>query len=718
MKPRQFLNYPDMVKRGLIFCLFAVLLVYTSIYPGLTYQINQQQMDKLVNEKSPIENKSKINSSILSFDTKKFTDWAGLTKELLDQKIQKSSMSFNTIKHNLYLAPYFIFQATYGEKASDYYLFSLNTKSGDLVKIHKGYHRRFWVERDRFIFQHTDHFFSCPLGKWNQLQEIQDPVANMDVNKIYFSYESELPKELRAIDWENIHCVFRGSFKNKSQSELLFITGRIPSYKIALLSWENNQMKLIEQLEVGRGKEFGEQLSEEESKDSDNGMVNFRQAIFEDIDGDQRLEILINGVYAAWMYPSNPLVYVDFCEPKSKKKFQLNKIHDLGDAELIRYKNRILYSGDWYNLGDKKKGYGVFAINYYNASGQISLQEIAPIPWEMKEHINQVSNARFHESYYFGPKRKHLSFTSTARNLSDAGKPVVLKSKKLPKLEISPLYNAANPLLTKEEKIYHTKRNDLLQQYVKKLDTGWNPFPGFSIKDVYEEEEILDEKTAYQKWKGIEDIIPIFGKNGLFTVVVVNIQETVNKDYQYLMPFLFLYDSNLNLLDYRACTQNDSMHGPVTIYLPLLHESCIYTEYGVARGSYFTSYAIENGKLNEDLNIYNQGVDFVTIKNQLILHVSINNHYLTTGWDGGNGLGFYSDYFIDPINKQIKDLLFPDYFKLKLDYLYQMYHFFSFHKNPQESFEDQKFEATYFIEQYEKNIFYHELKTKTLDDLQ
>ena len=499
---------------------------------------------------------------------------------------------------------------------------------------------------------------------------------------------------------------------------MLFISGRIPSYKIALLIWEDGQMKLIDQAEVGRGKEFGELLSDEESNDSDNDMVNFRQAIFEDIDGDQRLEILINGVYAAWMYPSNPLVFLDFSEPKSKKKFHLYKIQNLGDSELIRYKDSILFTGDWHILEDKKNESGVFIFNYSQNTGFISLQEISPIPWDMKEQIFQVSNARYHESYDFGPQPKHLSFASTARNLSDAGKPVFLKSKKLPKLTICPQYNALNPQLTPDEKLYQAKRNEILRQYVKKLDTGWNPFFGFSVKDRFEEEVILDEKTAYQRWKNIEDVIPIFGKNELFTVVVANFEQTVNQDYQYLMTFLLLYDSNLNLLDYQAGTQSDSMHGPVEMYLPLPRESCIYTEYEVARGSYFTSYAIESRKLKEDLSIYNQGVDFLTYKNRLYLHVSINNHYLTTGWDGGNGVGFYYDYFIDPSNKQIKDLLFPNFFQNKLDYLYQMYHFFSFHKDPQESFEDQKFESCNFIELYEKNIFYHELKIKSLDDLQ
>lgn len=719
MKSRQFLSYHDMMKKGIACGLLVVLLVYTSIYPGLTYQLNKQQLEQHSSEKLATEKKLKKIKSILSMDSSSFTDWTGLTKVQLDQKERETATKFTSIKHSLYVSPFFIFQATYGEKASDFYLFSLNTKTGDLVKIHKGYHRRFWVERERFIFQQTDHFFSCPLGKWNQLSEIHDPVMNMNVNKIHFSYENELHKELRAIDWENIHCVFRGSFKNKGQNELLFISGRISTYKIALLSWENSQMKLIDQVLVGRGSEFGEQLSDEESKRSENEMVNFRQAIFEDIDGDQRLEILINGVYAAWSYDADPLIYVDFSQPKSKKKFQLNKVQDSEDAEIIRYNREILYTVSWI-FSDQKTWIidKVCSLRYSNDSGQISLQKISSIPGEMKEHINQVSNARFHESYHFGPQPKHLSFARTARNLSDAGKPIFLKSKKFPKLTICPLYNAANPKLTAEEKIYHTKRNELLQKYVKKLDTAWNPIPGFSFNG-YGQDFLPDEKIAIKKLKAIIDVIPIFIKNEVFVVVVVNFQENTNNLKDDIdLSFFFLFDMNFKLKDYQPVESDYPMHTSADIYLPLPHETNIFTNYAVLRGSIFCTVSIKNSKFEKVLDIYNQGVDFISSNNQLLLHVSINNHYLSTGWDGGNGVGFYSDYFIDPSTKQIKDLLFPDYFQRKLDYLYQMYHFFSFHKDPRESFEDQKFEATYFIEQYEKNIFYHELKIKDLTDLQ
>jgi hypothetical protein len=703
------------------------MIVYPTVYPGLSFQKFAFTFDH--RESLKLITKEFHRSSILSFDTQSITDWTGLTKAQLDQKVRESAVGFSSIKHCVYSSPYFIFQATYGEKPSDFYLFSLNTKSGDLVKIHKGYHRRFWVEGERFIFQHTDHFFACPLGMWNQLIEIQDPVVNLDIKTIYYSLESELPKELRTIDWENIHCVMQGSFKNYNKKELLMISGRIPSYKITLFSWSNQKMNFVDQVIVGRGREFGELLSNEESERTENKMVNFRQAVFEDIDRDQRLEILINGVYAAWMYPSDPLTYIDFSQPKSKKVFQLNKIQDLGDPEIIRYQDRILFYGDWSDPTHNSGRDAVFNINYSYYSGLVSLQQIAPIPREMKEYIFQVSNARYHESYNFGPQPKHLSFASTARNLSDAGKPNVLKSKKFPKLTICPLYNALNPKLTSDDKIYHTKRNELLMQYVKKLDTGWNPIPGFSF-DGYGKDFLPDEKTAIKKLKAIVDVIPIFIKNEIFSVVVLNFQENTNNlEDDIDLSFFFLFDVNFKLLDYQSFDTDYPMHGSADIFLPLPKENSIFYVYGVLRGSILKSLTIEDKHLKETLKIYNQGFDFLTINHHLLLHITINDHYLSASFgDGGNGVGFYFDYFIDPATRQIEDLLLPGYFQRKLDYLYQMYHFFSYCQYPQESFvdlgtnnsrsDDTLSEVTYFIEQYEKNIVYHELKIQSLNDLQ
>lgn len=712
MKPKQYLSYHDMMKKGIVCGLLVVLLVYTSIYPGLTYPLNKKQLEQLNGKKLATEKKLKKNKSILSLDSSSFTDWTGLTKTQLDQKVRETATKFTTIKHSLYVSPFFIFQATYGEKSSDFYLFSLNTKTGDLVKIHKGYHRRFWVERERLIFQHTDHFFSCPIGGWSQLTEIQDPVVNLDISNIHFSYVSELPRELQTIDWENIHCVFHGSFKNKGQRELLFISGRVPSYKIVVFNWAKKTMSILDQVEVKGGKFFGEGVPVNEDENIGEKMVNFRQAIFEDLDRDKCLEILINGVYAAWSYNADPLIYVDFSQPKSKKKFQLIKIKNSEDAEIIRYHREILYTASWlfsdqqiWNI-DK-----VYGLHYTSDSGQISLQEISPIPREMTKHIYQVSNTRFHESYDFGPDRKHLSFASTARNLSDAGKPVVINSRKLPKLTICPLYNALNPQLTIEEKLYHTKRNELLGQYVKKLDAGWNPIPGFSF-DGYGKDFLPDEKTAIKKLKAIVDVIPIFIKQEILPVIVLNFKGSDYMEGNIDLSFFFLYDANFNLLDFQPVESDYGMHTSAEIFLPLPKENNFFVEYGVKRGSNFKVITIENNHLKKGgLEIYSQGIDFVTYNNQLLLHVFENDNFLTAKWgDGGRGNQVYFDYFIDPSNKQIKDLLFPDFFQKKLDYLYQMYHFYNYEKDPNESFEDPKIATTDHIEQYEKNIFYHELK--------
>jgi len=654
-----------------------------------------------------------------------FADWAGITDETLAQKVRQSTLSFEPLSNCLYYAPYFIFQATYGEKASDYYLFSLNTLTGELVKIHKGFHGTFLIKGNELLLRHTDHIFACTIPNWKQLREkknqqtwddlLASKDGTLDENKTakHTSYACEMPPALQLLDWEYIYCVMEGSFTKPGQKELLFISGRKPTYDIGIYTWKNNEMKVAANLGTkGSDKDWMNIASK-----NDENMVNFRQAVFEDLDKDGCLEILINGVYAVWGYYADPLLYLDFSQPVSGKRFQVHPFEALSDTEIIRRNHEIILFGEEFDENERKNK--VFRITPPNHKGFINLTEINPVPQETKRWIKSVSHQRFNDGLFFGPARKHLSFARTGRNLSDAGNPVEIRSKKWPKLPICPLYNANNPNLTPREKLYHTKRNEFLKQFVAKLDTGWNPFSGFSFGKE-KENYLQDAKSAWQMVKSIADVVPIFELDQVYPVLVMVMNEGVSsEDIHSDRSVLFLYNENFQPQSYHSIEVEERMHDLASIFLPLPRENLIFTSYRHApRYSACHAFLISNRRIEETLHIpWISSSDVFLYQNRLLVHISVNNHYLGTNWgDAGNGVGFFYDYIIDPLTKEIKDTEFSDFFQFKLEYLYYHYHFFNFHGETNLIHTIANGEIINFLERYEKNIYYHELAPMTEND--
>jgi len=151
----------------------------------------------------------------------------------------------------------------------------------------------------------------------------------------------------------------------------------------------------------------------------------------------------------------------------------------------------------------------------------------------------------------------------------------------------------------------------------------------------------------------------------------------------------------------------------------LPRENLIFANYSHApRYSACHAYLISNRQIEETLNIpWISSSDVFLYQNRFFIHISVNNHYLGTNWgEAGNGVGFFYDYIIDPLTKEIKDTEFSDFFQFKLEYLYYHYHFFNFHGETNLIHTIANSEIINFLERYEKNIYYHELAPMTEND--
>jgi len=648
---------------------------------------------------------------VLENHTLSVADWAGYSNEkITKESLKETIITFESLQNCLYYAPYFIFQATYSEKSSDFYLYSLNTQTGDLETIHKGYHGSFWIQGKRLVFRHTDYFFSCPVGKWNQIAELRYPINLNKDEKLYENRETDLPKALQSIDWKNIHCIRKGSFTQPGLDELLIISGRKPTYDIAVFQWKNHDIKIVEYL----GKNSNDLDWLKISSTHNEPMVNFRQAIFEDMDNDRCLEIIINGVYAAWSYDADPLLYIDFSQTKAKKKYQIVSCKGITDTEIIRYNNQLLYFG-LMDDADNHRFTSIHIINLPNHQGLISLHEIKPISPDMQAFIQKTSHQRFNDDRtLFGPERKHLSFSKTGRNLSDAGKPITLQSKRLPKLKICPLYNALNPDLTPSEKLYHSQRNEFLRTLITKLDTEWNPFPD-SLDNPFpsllfnEGNTNITSQQAYQKLDSVVDVIPIFSNQKKLIVVVFNIHYFEEDDQMAPNTVLMLYDATFNYLGYQPIQFPHPLHSDADLNLPLPQEKFIFASYDHApRYSSFLTFMIEDNSIKETLFYPNiSSSDVFLYQNDILVHIKQNNHYLATSFgDAGNGVGFMIDYIKNPKTGKSMDKLFPEYFQNKLEYLYYVLHFFHYVGKDAKIVDNYPAER---IERYEKTLYYPDL---------
>lgn len=696
-----------MRKRGWWLLVLGAFVVYANQWSGVKLQTPLESLvQKPVSQQIAFEQRQ----------VKSYGDLAGITPETYVEEIKRSELSFDPLSYCLYYKPYFLFQATYGEIASDYYLFSLNTETGELVKIHKGFHGSFLIKGDQLLIRHTDHFFTCTIPNWQQLYEKKslqtwdDFVSgkgNLHDNKTesYLSFACELPPALRLIDWEYIYCVKEGCFTKPGQKEILFISGRKPTYDIAVYTWVNTDMRVVEHL----GTKSGDQEWMKVPTKNDEGMMNFRQAVFEDIDKDGCQEIFINSVYAAWMSYANPLLFLDFSQPTGRKRFQVLDTDPMNDTEILRTDSDLLLIGDAYI--DDYRELIVQQIKYLQNTKQASLVLVNPIPAELKRKIKTLSHQRFNNGLFFGPVRKHLSFARTGRNLSDAGNPMEIHSKKWSKLPICPLYNANNPNLTPREKLYHTKRNEFLQQWVTKLDTGWNPFSGYTFTE--DKSFFVDQNHAWKQLKQVVEVIPVFEQNRIFPVLIVVMkQEDREEESSFDRTVLCLYNQHWELQDCHLVEVNDRMHDLASLMLPLPQDHLLFAQYSHApRYSAFHALLIQSKEIKETLAITDiSGADVFFDQNQWLVHITKNHHYLATNWgDAGNGVGYLFDYIIDPLTKKIKDTEFTDFFQFKLVYLYYKYHFFHYHGTTTLTHDQSESQIIPILERYEKNLYYHEL---------
>lgn len=601
-----------------------------------------------------------------------------------------------SLSRTLWAPPYLIFQASHGEKISDHYLLALDTRQGKLTPIHKGYHARFWIEKDRLLFQHIDRFYESPLADLQQIKAIAPPGKDHFRKLSRYPLQSEIPESLHPVEWSNLHQVLEGSFSKAGQKELLFISGRKDGYFFALYSMAPLPFQLLwsDQLQRELPPGYGPEL-----------MFNFQQVLTHDFDQDGSQEVLIHGEYKGMTTLVDGLVFLRLSHPKTEQKIQI--LPDPGYQDKSNTKGRLhrLSSSkiQWMIEREQRE---VFTLSYQEEKGLLLGQA-------------QIQSISAPESQ----KLRHQDFYFTGQNLHRARELKRLQSQRLPSLVLPLLYDPSDPILSQEEAEYHSLRQQGLKLFVARLDQGWNPleaYPKDKLKSWFSDPP-LDFEVFQKAWKRCFDLIPVKTQGKLFYVLVQGFEYPYTTRSSSEVHYAYLYSLDLfdegfhRRIDSRleSFFMSTSMMGHeglspemLSILLPFAGQDVLWLIQPLYRAS--ESYEL--------IRVSPRG--FSTLKEDISTSKSFLKHalspaiemyywyqYMGTAWGDEGWLGWID--IVDPISGELISQCFPVRFQREMEKVYRDYHFYRYREKPPGHPED-LLEGLQIdlLEAYEQIIYY------------
>jgi hypothetical protein len=591
------------------------------------------------------------------------------------------------LKRSLYLDPYLIFQSTLGEKPSDFYLMALNTDTSTLHKIHQGYHRRFWIQEQKLIFQHASKHFACKWEAWDQVKAIPDPGSSVPLKDRHSSLKKEVPSLLRSINLERIHCIMEGSFTRPHQRELLFISSYPKGYQLGVYQLNQKAMTLSASLSIDR---------EDYDKESTYPAYFYRQAMAQDMDGDGCLELFIAGVNLSQNYQGDPLLYIDLSAPAHQQEVQQialpldDKGFPLSSPRLVRKSPREVQV--------------TFAL-----TDPLQAQETHLYKLQYQANTGSMLVFNRQEAYQPYPKDhhpRHQDFISTAHSLKLTELYLQPVSSKHPQVSFPSLYKDSASSET-EEKVYHRQRNQATEAFIRKLDASWNPFQ--EVKE--RRKEAKEPELLLSTWVSLADLIPVLeGQRWLYALSFV-FQDSKNCEWM-----ICLYDDAFKLIDVwcplsydysTVCPEvfsRDAESEGVKVLLPLPGERTALILYPqlLSDGRYqaikFSTQGIKS--------IYrNSGFDWrlLPYRKEMKLE-AFSRERMKPEWN--TDLSEVSVSYLshmDPFTGDPMPMEFSYRSKEHLDELYLLLPFFDWKYLPEESFNSRKPPIIKLIEAYEAN---------------
>ncbi len=599
--------------------------------------------------------------------------------------ISSSKHDLKPLNNILYINNLLIFQATYGFEPSSFYLMVLNIKSGELKKIHKGWHRRFFVVGDKFYFEHCEKFFFSPLNDITNYESIECFI--FDENNLYIPSEKDLPEDLKKLDWEHIYCVCEDYFTNNNKKELILITGYSPEMKVGIFGWMNNKFGLTHVIKISN------------QSDTSSDVKVFRQALFHDYDGDGLKEITILIDHPIWsrLFSENSLFILKF-NKKTHNFISITNSNTLPveRPEITLLRDEAYISGESYEEStfENRK-----LIHYKISPDLVSFKSIK---FERKDLEPLIL---INKPLFLFKHNKVFDSIISDNELADISDSIKVESKKFPFLSIPPKYSLKNKSLNKNLLNYIKERNKCIEEFVEAVDSGKNIFANI--------DKIIDSTNSFFNFndengiKYLKSIKPI-NISGMEYIICI-FDDKGNLDKGNLNCGVCLFDKDFNLLDATIEFVNEG--DDVEIYNWFEHEDILFLEIGGYRANYdLEAFKIENTKLKKLYRIYNNSISYTFFNNKLYFEVINYNLYLDTALGGGRGSSITTYDFIDPLtgeymNTQVKPLI-----EVQLDYFYAMNHFFDTSITVP-TYESRLFSGSNFIERAERVLFY-DIETK------
>jgi hypothetical protein len=606
--------------------------------------------------------------------------------------ISSSKRDLKPLNNILYINNLLIFQATYGFEPSSYYLMALNLKSGELKKIHKGWHRRFFVEGNKFYFEHCEKFFFSSINDITNYKSMECFI--FDENNLYIPSEKELPEDLKKLDWEHIYCVYEDYFTNNDKKELIMITGYSPEMKVGIFGWMNNKFGLTHVIKISNQSNISSDLKV------------FRQALFHDYDRDGLREITILIDHPIWtrLFNENSLFILKF--NKKTQKFTIITNSNtlplpIDEPEITLSKDEVYISGESYEEStfENRK-----LIHYKITPDLVSFKSIN---FERKDLEPLIL---INKPLLLFKQNKNLDSIISDNELADISDSIKVESKKFPFISIPPKYSLKNKSLNKNLLNYIEERNKCIEAFVDVIDSGKNIFANI--------DKIIDIKGSYHFWYGsINSFFNFNDENGikyLKSIKPINISGKkyivcIFNDKGNLNCGICLFDEDFNLLDVTIEFVNEG--DDVDIYNWFKYGDILFLEIGGYRANYYLeAFEIKNTKLKKLYNIYNNSLGYIFFNNKLYFKVINYNGYLDISLGGGNGSSITTYDFIDPLTGEYKNTQVKPLIEAQLDYFYAMNHFFDT-SIAVPTYESQLFSGSNFIERAEKVLFY-DIETK------
>jgi hypothetical protein len=464
------------------------------------------------------------------------------------QLLEVKPLCTNILVYNNYL----IFQACASTDNSDFYLLAYNMGTGDLRKIQKGFHENVHIEWGLLFFELDGLYYSCSFKDFK-------PMACPDYHPFHLAAYKEnvnryprwsgydpLPTSWEVIDMYYIQQVLHGQFTQETEIQTLFITGDGSHSKIGVI--EEKDDHFIPGIHYEYAPSTIGSLDFHAMENSPT--LPFWQSKIKDLDQDGLDEIIAlyysletqEATIAIWDYSIDDDCFIPYSVFHEKKTL---------NPELLEIDNHIFFQHESED-SEGRRSQITYSFVYQSKPLQFSLQPMKrnlPSSMYIQPRGSSLETFQFLEN----PTKKNLFTTQKTASV------------KFPYVKIlPPHFEPYTNQVTEEELNYLQKRNAYLKKFLKLLDTGFDPFEGYTCT-VWQ-----GDTRPYQR---------------PFQLKTLPDEEENNRDYAILYYIDSLFPIQAEGKDYivvRASSRNYYTH--IFLFNPLFECIDSFTYYRPAKG--------------------------------------------------------------------------------------------------------------------------------------